>query len=300
MPNSFVHSASDPNQSRLPDKIVPTLPPHLGQRLKVGRFNVRNEVQAIPYAVIVRDSPWSRLGNQERRINRTTFEVSKRAELEWGSEARRIALNASVGDGHITAKMAAARIVELFETSEDEDRLPATLPTHRERNVGRAKRRRGQTTAAAGVVVEGVDDMMVRLAKCCTPVPPDEVMGFVTRGRGVSVHRSDCANAVSLAAGHANRLIDVEWDDDSDGTFVAAIEVRAFDRTRLLGDVSTVLSDARVNILTSSTRTGADRISTMNFEFELGDGRHLDWLLSLIRRVDGVYDAYRVVPGRGG
>jgi guanosine-3',5'-bis(diphosphate) 3'-pyrophosphohydrolase len=209
-------------------------------------------------------------------------------------------LFASVGDGHITAKMAAARIVELFETSEDEDRLPATLPTHRERNVGRAKRRRGQTTAAAGVVVEGVDDMMVRLAKCCTPVPPDEVMGFVTRGRGVSVHRSDCANAVSLAAGHANRLIDVEWDDDSDGTFVAAIEVRAFDRTRLLGDVSTVLSDARVNILTSSTRTGADRISTMNFEFELGDGRHLDWLLSLIRRVDGVYDAYRVVPGRGG
>ena len=149
------------------------------------------------------------------------------------------------------------------------------------------------------MVVEGVDDVMVRLAKCCTPVPPDEVMGFVTRGRGISVHRSDCANAVSLAAGHSHRLIDVEWDDDSDGTFVAAIEVRAFDRTRLLGDVSTVLSDARVNILTCATRTGADRISTMNFEFELGDGRHLEWLLSLICRIDGVYDAYRVVPGRG-
>jgi GTP pyrophosphokinase len=210
-------------------------------------------------------------------------------------------LFAAVGQGHLTAKMVAARVVRLLETSDDADRLPATLPTHRERNVGRAKRRRSQQgTSAGGVVVEGIDDVMIRLAKCCTPVPPDEIMGFVTRGRGVSVHRADCANAVSLAAGHGNRLIDVEWDDDSSGTFVAAIEIRAFDRTRLLGDVSTVLSDARVNILTCSTRTGSDRISTMNFEFELGDGRHLDWLLSLVRRVDGVYDAYRVVPGRGG
>ena len=100
-----------------------------------------------------------------------------------------------------------------------------------------------------------------------------------------------------MATGHANRLIDVEWDDDSDGTFIASIEVKAFDRTRLLGDVSTVLSDARVNIISSSTRTGADRISIMTFEFELGDSRHLDWLLSLIRQVDGGYDAYRMLPG---
>ena len=122
-------------------------------------------------------------------------------------------------------------------------------------------------------------------------------MGFVTRGRGVSIHRSDCANGVALASGHANRLIDVEWDDKRGGTFTASIEVKAFDRTRLLGDVSTVLSDARVNIISSSTRTGTDRISVMNFEFELGDGRPLDWLISLIRQVDGVYDAYRILPG---
>mgnify|MGYP001823082328 FL=1 len=149
------------------------------------------------------------------------------------------------------------------------------------------------------MIVEGVDDVMIRLAKCCTPVPPDEIMGFVTRGRGVSVHRDDCANAVSLAAGHANRLIDVEWDDDSAGTFVAAIEVKAFDRARLLYDVSSALSDSRVNILAATTRTGPDRISIMQFEFELGDSNHLDWLLSTIKRIDGVYDAYRVVPGKG-
>ena len=203
-------------------------------------------------------------------------------------------LFAAIGEQHVSAKSVVGRLLNHFEESDDTDDLAAVLPTHRERQVGRAKRRQENKL---GVIVEGVDDIMVRLAKCCTPVPPDEIMGFITRGRGVSIHRSDCANAVSLAMGHANRLIDVEWDDDSDGTFVVSIEVKAFDRTRLLGDVSNVLSEARVNILRCSTRTGADRISIMNFEFEIGDGRHLDWLLSLIRQIDGVYDAYRIMSG---
>ena len=206
-------------------------------------------------------------------------------------------LFAAIGEHHVSAKSIVGRLLNHFEESDETEDLAATLPTHRERQVGRAKRRKD---SKVGVIVEGVDDIMVRLAKCCTPVPPDEIMGFVTRGRGVSIHRSDCANAVSLAVGHANRLIDVEWDDDSDGTFVASIEVKAFDRTRLLGDVSNVLSEARVNILRCTTRTGADRISVMNFEFEIGDSRHLDWLLNLIRQIDGVYDAYRIMSGHHG
>ena len=206
-------------------------------------------------------------------------------------------LFAAIGEQHVSAKSVVGRLLNHFEESDETEDLAATLPTHRERQVGRAKRRKD---SKVGVIVEGVDDIMVRLAKCCTPVPPDEIMGFVTRGRGVSIHRSDCANAVSLAVGHANRLIDVEWDDDSDGTFVASIEVKAFDRTRLLGDVSNVLSEARVNILRCTTRTGADRISVMNFEFEIGDSRHLDWLLNLIRQIDGVYDAYRIMSGHQG
>lgn len=214
----------------------------------------------------------------------------------------RDALYAAIGESHVTAKAIAGRIEGLLEggepeAEEEKETLPGTLPSHRERQVGRGGRRRGRGEAA--VVVEGIDDMMVRLAKCCTPVPPDEIMGFVTRGRGVSVHRDDCANAVSLAAGHANRLIDVEWDDDSTGTFIAAIEVKAFDRTRLLQDVAAVLSESSINILAASTRTGSDRISVMQFEFELGDGAHLEWLLRTIRQIDGVYDAYRVVPGKG-
>ena len=109
------------------------------------------------------------------------------------------------------------------------------------RDAERARRRHGGNTA--GVHVEGLDDVMVRLSRCCTPVPGDPIMGFVTRGRGVSVHRTDCANAVSLAVGQADRLIEVEWDEDRTGTFVASIEVKALDRSRLLRDVSAVLAE---------------------------------------------------------
>jgi GTP pyrophosphokinase len=204
-------------------------------------------------------------------------------------------LYAAVGEGHVSAKAVAARVErQLRDGNEGEERLPATISERRERRAPRSRRH------APGVVVEGLDDVMVRLAKCCTPVPPDEIIGFVTRGRGVSVHRSDCANAVSLVAGNGERTIDVEWDDARSGAFVAAIEVKAFDRTRLLRDVSTAMSDAKINILAANTRTGADHISVMRFEFELGDAQHLDWVLAMIKRIDGVYDAYRVVPGRGG
>jgi GTP pyrophosphokinase len=151
-----------------------------------------------------------------------------------------------------------------------------------------------------GVHVEGLDDMMVRLSKCCTPVPGDELLGFVTKGRGVSVHRADCANAVSLAGGARERVIEVEWDTEHSGMFVASIEVKALDRAGLLSDVARAISDSHVNILSSSTATGADRISKMRFEFELGDPGHLDSMLSAVKRIDSVYDAYRVVPGKGG
>jgi GTP pyrophosphokinase len=150
------------------------------------------------------------------------------------------------------------------------------------------------------VHVEGLDDVMVRLSRCCTPVPSDEIMGFVTRGRGVSVHRTDCANAASLAGGQEARVIDVEWDREQvDGTFVVSIEVKALDRSRLLRDVSASLADHHVNILSCATQTGTDRITRMRFDFELADPSHLDSLVSTIRRIDSVYDAYRLLPGKG-
>ena len=149
-----------------------------------------------------------------------------------------------------------------------------------------------------GVHVEGMPDVMVRLSRCCTPVPGDEIMGFVTKGRGVTVHRADCANAASLFTQDSARPVEVEWSsDNSDAVFVAAVEVVALDRSRLLRDVANALSDEHVNIVACATHTGADRVAKMRFEFEFADPIHLQSVLRMIKRIDGVYDANRVLPG---
>lgn len=201
-------------------------------------------------------------------------------------------LYAAIGSHHLSAKSVAARIARELDaaTGRVEESLPVTARRHRRRRVGNE----------AGVHVEGLDDVLVRLSRCCTPVPGDEIIGFVTRGRGVSVHRSDCANAISLSTNQNDRLIDVEWDVDGSNThFVASAEVKAYDRSHLLSDVTAMFSDNHVNILSSSTTTGDDRIARLRFEFEIADPSHLDDLLRNIRKIDGVYDAYRVLPGRG-
>ena len=115
----------------------------------------------------------------------------------------------------------------------------------------------------------------------------------------MSVHRTDCANAVALSVGQTDRMIDVDWDSESTGTFVASIEVKALDRAWLLRDVAAVLSDHHVNVISCNTTTGADRVAKMRFEFELSDVSHLDSVLKAIKDIDSVYDAYRVIPGGG-
>jgi GTP pyrophosphokinase len=201
------------------------------------------------------------------------------------------ALYTAIGEGHVSPKTVVARVQRtLRDGGEREEQLPRTVFEPR-----RPRRSRG----SPGVHVEGLDDVMVRLSKCCTPVPSDEIIGFVTRGRGVSVHRSDCANAVSLASAQGERLIDVEWDEESPAFFIASIEVKALDRRWLLRDVAAVVSDHHVNVLSSSTAVGSDRIAKMRFEFELSDVSHLDSLLRAIKDVDSVYDTYRVLPGAG-
>ena len=202
-------------------------------------------------------------------------------------------LYTAVGERHLSPESVSSRVAALLRSTDvsPDEVVPTPTRRHKRRTPGGRQ---------VGVHVEGFDDVMVRIAKCCTPVPGDELMGFVTRGRGVSVHRTDCANAVSLRGAQKDRLIEVEWDDDSTGTFVANIEVKALDRPRLLQDVSAALSDLSVNVLLCNTVTGGDRVATMRFEFELGDASHLDMILSRVRAIDSVYDAYRVVPGKGG
>ena len=198
-------------------------------------------------------------------------------------------LHAAIGEGHISAQSAAGRIAKELTKAERPVEAPV-VPT-------KAKPRRDPSSV--GVRVEGFDDVFVRLSRCCTPVPNDSIMGFVTRGRGVSVHRTDCANAESLMASQADRLIDVEWDAEGGvDSFVVSLEVKAYDRTHLLADVYQSVSEQHINILSSASAMADDRTARLTFEFEIVDLAHLDWLIRSIRQVDGVYDVYRVVPGQ--
>jgi GTP pyrophosphokinase len=198
------------------------------------------------------------------------------------------ALHAAIGEGHVSARAVVQRMQKELRGGEEQMPVTALRPPR----PSRARERR-----AVGVHVEGLDDLMVRLSRCCTPVPGDEIIGFVTRGRGVSVHRADCANASQLATSQGDRLIEVEWDHDQPATFVVSVEIEALDRSRLLRDVAQVLSEHHVNILSCTSQTSPDRVAKLRFDFELADPGHLDSMLGAIKRVDSVYEAYRVLPG---
>jgi len=200
------------------------------------------------------------------------------------------ALYVSIGEHQVSAQSIVQRLARELRGGEAEQ-----LPTTATRGV---RPPRPGRRSAAGVYVEGLDDVMVHLARCCTPVPGDEILGFVTQGRGVSVHRSDCANAAALSKQSQERLIEVEWDRGADALFLATLEVRAFDRSRLLADVSRVVSEHHLNIVGSRSATAADRVSRMAFDVELADPTHLDSLIASLKHLDGVFDAYRQLPGK--
>jgi GTP pyrophosphokinase len=197
------------------------------------------------------------------------------------------ALYTAVGESHVSARHVVQRLVDQLggvdQAEEDlADRAtPMTMP------------RRQRSTDDTGVAVPGAPGVLSKLAKCCTPVPGDEIMGFVTRGGGVSVHRTDCTNAASLRE-QSERIIDVSWAPSPSSVFLVAIQVEALDRHRLLSDVAHVLADEKVNILSASVATSGDRVAISRFTFEMGDPKHLGHLLNVVRNVEGVYDVYRI------
>ncbi|MGW4119364.1 RelA/SpoT family protein [Nocardia sp. NPDC004711] len=197
------------------------------------------------------------------------------------------ALYAAVGENQVSAHHVVQRLMaQLGGVSDVENELaerstPSTVPA------------RQRTTGDAGVEIPGAPGTVSKLAKCCTPVPGDEIMGFVTRGGAVSVHRTDCTNADSLRA-EPERIIEVKWAPSPSSVFLVAIQIEALDRTRLLSDVTKVLADEKVNILSAAVTTSGDRVAISKFTFEMGDPKHLGHLLNVVRNVEGVYDVYRV------
>jgi len=203
------------------------------------------------------------------------------------------ALYAAIGEGHTSAQSVVQKLVQSLggEDAANEDLAESAPPMP----VTRRTKRRANSDP--GVVVKGVDDVWVKLARCCTPVPGDPIIGFVTRGNGVSVHRTDCVNVDSLTK-EPERIIDVEWAPSQSSVFLVAIQVEALDRSRLLSDVTRILSDQHVNILSAAVQTSRDRVATSRFTFEMGDPKHLGHVLKAVRSVEGVYDVYRVTSAR--
>jgi GTP pyrophosphokinase len=199
------------------------------------------------------------------------------------------ALYAAVGESNIGAQTVVRKVIELHGGNQgaQEDLAEAVTIT------GRRGRPRLSGGGDVGVIVKGAPDVWVKLAKCCTPVPPDDILGFVTKGGGVSVHRKDCTNAANLL-GQPEKVLDVEWAPTGQSTFLVNIQVEALDRSRLLSDITLVLSDAHLSLQSANLTTSRDRVAKLRFTFEMADSKHLDTVLNAIRSVPGVFDVYRV------
>ena len=197
----------------------------------------------------------------------------------------------AIGDGQISTQNVIAHLVKDAGSDEvDEEVEQEALPL---RAVENAKKK----TSSLGVSVKGVDDVWVKLARCCMPVPGDRIVGFITRNQGVSVHRADCQNMIDLQRRQPERVVDVAWTSTK-GLFMVKIQVEALDRQHLLSDVTRVLADHGVNILSGSQATGSDRVAISQFSFEMADPQHLNRLLAAVRKIDGVFDVYRVTGAK--
>jgi GTP pyrophosphokinase len=197
-------------------------------------------------------------------------------------------LYAVVGEGKLGASAVVERLINLHGGVDgaSEDLAEATTPS-------RARKRPARPDDGGSISVTGADGLWVKLARCCTPVPGDPILGFVTRGSGVSIHRTDCTNAESLRR-EAGRLVEVQWNDGARGVFLVSMQVEALDRPGLLSDVTRVLSEQHVNILSANVSTLVDRTAISRFSFEMADAKHLGSVLKAVRGVEGVYDVYRV------
>lgn len=199
-------------------------------------------------------------------------------------------LFAAIGDGQVSTQNVIAHLVKDAGTDEvDEEAEQELLPLRTQE--------RKKPTNTLGISVKGVGDVWVKLARCCTPVPGDDIVGFITRNQGVSVHRADCQNMIELQHRQPERVVPVQWTSTK-GLFMVKIQVEALDRPHLLSDVTRVLSDHGVNIISGNIATGADRVAISQFSFEMADPQHLNTLLAAVRKIDGVFDVYRITGAK--
>lgn len=202
-------------------------------------------------------------------------------------------LYAAVGDGHISAQNIVSKLVENLGGGDGtEETLSEAVTPGGHLHSAPELSAKGQ-----GVSVDGMNanDVWVKLARCCTPVPGDDIVGFITRGQGVSVHQRSCPNAVRLEGLHPERFVQVSWSSEhSQAQYLVQIQTKALDRPGLLADLTKVMTEYRVNIVSASTVSTRDQVAIARFSFHLAEMSHLNAVLAALRRVDGVFEAVRV------
>lgn len=213
-------------------------------------------------------------------------------------------LFAAVGAGKVAPRAVGNKVEQILDPKPEEQLTKAEAIAEVVKQPARGSNRKPQKrgkSASNGIIVKGESNsgLLVRLAHCCNPVTGDDIVGFITRGRGVSVHRANCPNVKGLME-HPERMIEVEWDGAVDTLFQVEIVVECLDRMGLLKDVTIAIGDAGGNILSAATSTNREGIATLRFMVEISDASGLDPLLASISSVDSVYDARRLMPGEGG
>jgi GTP pyrophosphokinase len=201
----------------------------------------------------------------------------------------------AVGGAKVSAKVVVNKIMQLLKQGEAAESEPTAAD-----DLMKTSRRRDRPTTSSsryGIAVDGIDEVMLRMAKCCLPVPGDPIVGYISLGRGITIHREDCPN-VAVLKKDPDRFTSVSWDGDADTSFRVEVQVDGWDRHRLLEDMSRTFAEAGINILDAHCAVNHPMVSN-RFVVEVGDTRTLDQAINRLRNIDAVFDAYRVTPGSG-
>lgn len=252
----------------------------------------------------------NRAGNIERATEVLTAEGTKlgydwkklitKGRLDQTAKAFNIAtgddLLASVGYGGVSAKAVLLKIIELYKKDNNVVEKP-NEPAKTAKALENLKMHNVQKHAQNGVLVKGEAGLMVHLAKCCNPVPGDSILGYVTRGRGVSVHRADCPNAVNF--GDIDRLVDVEWEQNANEVFLVTIEVVSYDRTGLMADILAVLAGMKLSVAAANVKVQPNGTAVMDLGIQIKDLQQLEFVMTKLQRIKGVHSVRRMHSKRG-
>jgi GTP pyrophosphokinase len=234
----------------------------------------------------------------EREIKKQGYQVAELLKDDW---IKTVAdkynmftvsnLYAAVGSGGITENQIVNRL-KLIYLEKNKDKLELEKIENLEKSMD-AKIPKRIEKHASGVIIKGIDNIKIRFSKCCNPVPGDAIVGYITRGRGVSIHRADCTNIHDLSDSDDQRFIEVQWDHKEKATFISELQIKALDRPKLLQDITSLYVDAKLNAISLNLRINKEKIAIVDIGFEINQTKQIEDLIKKIKRLDGVLEVYR-------